>query len=208
MEQKLASAAEPLEFAKGGGLLPAIVQHADSGAVLMLGYMNRAALQATFARGRVTFFSRSRARLWEKGATSGHTLALVDVHTDCDRDALLVRARPQGPVCHRGTPGCFGIASTVACDFLGELAQVIAARLATAPADSYTAQLAAQGLKRVAQKVGEEAVETALAAAAGTEEELIDESADLLYHLLLLLELRGVPLTRVTAELARRHAAR
>ena len=198
-----------LDFAKGGGLLPAIVQHAANGAVLMLGYLTSEALGETLRRGRVVFFSRSKARLWEKGETSGHALELVAVHADCDRDALLITALPRGPVCHLGTASCFGTqAPSVAAGFLGELEQVIAARLAARSPGSYTARLAAEGATRAAQKVGEEAVEVALAGAAGGDAALIAESADLLYHLLLLLGLRGIPLAAVSSELAARHAAR
>jgi phosphoribosyl-AMP cyclohydrolase / phosphoribosyl-ATP pyrophosphohydrolase len=193
-----------LDFAKGGGLLPAIVQHADSGAVLMLGYLSPEALTQSLRRGRVVFFSRSKGRLWEKGETSGHALQLVAIDADCDRDALLVTARPTGAVCHLGTASCFGTAAERAADFLGELERRIAARLATRPEGSYTARLAAEGAQRVAQKVGEEAVEVALAGVAGSDAALIAESADLLYHLLVLLGLRGVPLAAVAAELAAR----
>ena len=198
-----------LDFAKGDGLLPAIVQHAANGAVLMLGYLTREALGETLRRGRVVFFSRSKGRLWEKGETSGQALELVAVHADCDRDALLITALPRGAVCHLGTASCFDTqAQAAAAGFLGELEQLIAARLAVRPPGSYTARLAAEGARRAAQKVGEEAVEVALAGAAGGDAELIAESADLLYHLLLLLGLRGVPLAAVSRELAARHAAR
>jgi len=198
-----------LDFAKGGGLLPAIVQHAASGSVLMLGYLTPEALEETRRRGRVVFFSRSKGRLWEKGETSGHALELIAVHADCDRDALLISALPCGPVCHLGTASCFHPQpEAAAAGFLGELERVIAARLAARPPGSYTARLAAQGPTRAAQKVGEEAVEVALAGAGGSDAALVAESADLIYHLLLLLGLRGVPLAAVTAELAARHAAR
>jgi phosphoribosyl-AMP cyclohydrolase / phosphoribosyl-ATP pyrophosphohydrolase len=195
-----------LDFAKGAGLLPAIVQHADNAAVLMLGYMSPEALAATLARGRVVFFSRSRGALWQKGATSGHTLQLVSVHADCDRDALLVRARPHGPTCHLGSSSCFGEAATAPENFLGQLEALIAARRHLAPQASYTARLTAAGLPRMAQKVGEEAVEVVLAGSGGSERELVSESADLLFHLLVLLAARGVPLAAVTRELAARHA--
>jgi len=209
MEVSTLQGIDSLDFDKSGGLLPAVVQHAASGAVLMLGYLTPEALRQTLARKRVVFFSRSRGRLWEKGETSGQLLKLVAVHADCDRDALLIRALPQGPVCHLGTPSCFDIPSAeAAAGFLGELERVIAARLGAHPADSYTARLAAAGATRAAQKVGEEAVEVALAGAAGSDAALIAESADLLYHLLLLLGLRGVPLAAVSAELAARHDAR
>jgi phosphoribosyl-ATP pyrophosphohydrolase/phosphoribosyl-AMP cyclohydrolase len=200
-----------LDFDKAGGLLPAIVQHAESGAVLMLGYMSREALRETLTRRRVVFFSRSRQRLWEKGETSGHTLALAAVRTDCDRDSLLVTAFPAGPVCHLGTATCFGEEPPAAAGrlaFLGALEGVIAQRMADRPEGSYTARLHAQGPKRIAQKVGEEGLEVALAAVAETDEKLIAESADLLYHLLLLLKSRGLHLEQMVAELESRHAVR
>ncbi|HZT02419.1 MAG TPA: bifunctional phosphoribosyl-AMP cyclohydrolase/phosphoribosyl-ATP diphosphatase HisIE [Steroidobacteraceae bacterium] len=201
--------ADSLDFDKSGGILPAIIQHAETGAVLMLGYMSREALCETLTRRHVVFFSRSRQRLWEKGETSGHTLELIDVRTDCDRDALLVTALPAGPVCHLETATCFGVDSPAAGSrlaFLGALEGVIARRLADRPEDSYTARLYAQGPKRMAQKVGEEGLEVALAAVAASDRELIAESADLLYHLLLLLASRGLRLEQVIAELESRHA--
>lgn len=199
-------AAEDLDWQKVGGLLPAIVQHADSGVVLMLGYMNAEALAATHASGRATFFSRSRQRLWEKGETSGNTLRVVEIAVDCDRDTLLLKVRPAGPVCHRGTATCFASAPPAG-GFLAELETVIAARLADADAESsYTARLAAGGPARMAQKVGEEGVEVALAGAAGDRDSLIAETADLLYHTLVLLRGRDVSLAEVSAELARRHS--
>ena len=200
-----------LDFEKSGGLLPAIIQHAQSGAVLMLGYMNREALIETLRRRRVVFFSRSRRRLWEKGETSGHTLELVGVRADCDRDALLVTALPTGPVCHLGTRTCFGDgppAGAAGLAFLGELEQLIAQRIAQHPQGSYTARLHAQGPRRIAQKVGEEGLEVALAAAAESDERVVSESADLLYHLLLLLQSRDLRLEQVAAELESRHAGR
>lgn len=204
---------DTLDFEKSGGLLPAIVQHARSGAVLMLGYMSRHALRETLLRRRVVFFSRSRRQLWEKGGTSGHTLTLADVRTDCDRDTLLVAALPAGPVCHLGTETCFGDAeaSPAAADplsFLGALETVIGQRIAARPEGSYTARLYAQGLKRMAQKVGEEGLEVALAAVTEADEALLGEAADLLYHLLLLLRSRGLRLEHVIAQLESRHAAR
>ncbi|HTX04774.1 MAG TPA: bifunctional phosphoribosyl-AMP cyclohydrolase/phosphoribosyl-ATP diphosphatase HisIE [Steroidobacteraceae bacterium] len=200
-----------LDFEKSGGLLPAIIQHAQSGVVLMLGYMNREALIETLRRRRVVFFSRSRRCLWEKGETSGHSLRLVSVCADCDRDALLVTALPTGPVCHLGTRTCFGDgppAGVAGLAFLGELEQVIARRIAEHPQGSYTARLHAQGPRRIAQKVGEEGLEVALAAAAESDERVVSESADLLYHLLLLLESRDLRLEQVVAELESRHAGR
>lgn len=199
-----------LDFAKSDSLLPAVVQHADSGAVLMVGYMNAEALLETFNRQRVVFFSRSKQRLWMKGETSGHVLDLVEVRTDCDRDALLVTARPHGPVCHTGTATCFGddAAAGGALAFLSRLEGVIEQRVAENPEGSYTARLFAKGTKRIAQKVGEEGVEVALAAVAETDDKVISESADLLYHLLVLLKSRGVTFARVVTELESRHAGK
>lgn len=209
-----------LAWNKGDGLLPAVVQDAATGAVLMLAYMNAEALRETLQRRRAVFFSRSRQALWEKGETSGNTLHVVDVQADCDNDTLLVRARPVGPTCHRGTTTCFGDgAAPVAAGadqvtvgngigFLAQLEAVIAARIADNPEKSYTAKLHASGVKRMAQKVGEEGVEVALAAQAGDNAELLAESADLLFHLALLLRSRGLSLDAVGAELAARHRAR
>lgn len=200
---------QSLDFSKGDGLLPAVVQDAESGAVLMVGYMNRDALRETFARHRVVFFSRSKNRLWEKGETSGHTLDLVDVRTDCDRDSLLVTAHPRGPVCHVGTVTCFGDEKSTHAErlsFLGALEGVIENRIADRPEGSYTARLYAQGAKRIAQKVGEEGLEVALAAVAESDEKVIAESADLVFHLLVLLKSRGVSLERVARELEARHS--
>ncbi|MGH8288144.1 MAG: bifunctional phosphoribosyl-AMP cyclohydrolase/phosphoribosyl-ATP diphosphatase HisIE [Steroidobacteraceae bacterium] len=200
-----------LDFDKSGGLLPAIIQHAASGAVLMLGYMNREALGETLRRRRVVFFSRSRQRLWEKGETSGHTLELVGVRADCDRDTLLISALPTGPVCHVGTRTCFGDGpadGAAGLAFLGALEHLIAQRIAERPQGSYTAQLYAEGPKRIAQKVGEEGLEVALAAAAEGDDQVVSEAADLLYHLLLLLKSRDLRLEQVVAELESRHAGR
>ncbi len=199
---------ETLDFDKGGGLLPVVVQHADTAAVLMLGYMNREALHATLTRAHVVFFSRSRQRLWEKGETSGHVLELAEIRTDCDRDTLLVTARPHGPVCHTGTATCFGdepVTTAERLSFLVALEGVIAQRASEKPDASYTARLLGQGARRVAQKVGEEGVEVALAAVAESDEKVISESADLLFHLLVMLKSRGLPLARVVAELQARH---
>lgn len=199
---------EQLAFDKQDGLLPAIVQHADTGAVLMLGYMNRAALIATMERQRVVFFSRSKQRLWEKGETSGHTLDVVDIVQDCDRDTLLVLAMPRGPVCHTGTRTCFGDEPRTRAErisFLGALEGVVERRVLERPEGSYTARLFAAGTRRMAQKVGEEGVEVALAATTETPEKLVSESADLLYHLVVLLKDRGVSLEVVARELESRH---
>lgn len=202
---------DSLDFAKGDGLLPAIVQDVDRGAVLMLGYMNRDALRETLIRGRVVFFSRSKQRLWEKGETSGHALQLVGVAADCDRDTLLVQARPLGPACHLGTPTCFGNGPQSRAErlsFLGTLEDVIERRIAADAANSYTVKLFREGTRRIAQKVGEEGVEVALAASAGDDSEVVTESADLLYHLALLLRARGLGLEQVADELAARHRTR
>jgi phosphoribosyl-AMP cyclohydrolase / phosphoribosyl-ATP pyrophosphohydrolase len=201
---------ERIDWSKNDGLVPAIVQHAGSGRVLMLGYMDRAALAATLARGRVVFFSRSKQRLWEKGETSGNVLQLVDIRCDCDADTLLVIATPAGPVCHTGSASCFGdepLSAAAPLGFLLQLEQLIAERIAAAPEGSYTARLYAQGVRRVAQKVGEEGLEVALAGAGESDQALLGECADLLYHLLVLLRSRNLPLAAVIEELRRRHAA-
>jgi len=191
-----------LDWAKGEGLLPAIVQHAVTGAVLMLAYMNREAYAETLACGEAVFFSRSRGRLWRKGETSGNVLKVVEITADCDADTLLLRAQPAGPTCHLGTTSCFG-ARPVATLF-DELEGVIDARLTERPEDSYVARLAAAGPARAAQKLGEEGVETALAAVTRDDEGLAEESADLLFHLLVLLRIRGLSLESVLAKLAAR----
>jgi phosphoribosyl-AMP cyclohydrolase / phosphoribosyl-ATP pyrophosphohydrolase len=201
---------ERIDWSKNEGLVPAIVQHGISGQVLMLGYMDRAALAATLARGRVVFFSRSKQRLWEKGETSGHFLQLVDIRSDCDADTLLVIATPAGPVCHTGSASCFGdepLTAAAPLSFLLQLEQLIAERIAAAPEGSYTARLYAQGVRRVAQKVGEEGLEVALAGAGESDQALQGECADLLYHLLVLLRSRNLPLADVIEELRRRHDA-
>jgi phosphoribosyl-ATP pyrophosphohydrolase/phosphoribosyl-AMP cyclohydrolase len=199
-----------LNFRKGNGLLPAVVQHAETGQVLMLGYMNRIALEVTLERGRAVFFSRSRNRLWEKGETSGHYLAVTDIRADCDSDALLVLARPEGHTCHTGSDSCFGDEPSLdpGLTILGDLERVIAQRIRVRPAGSYTTSLLESGIRRIAQKVGEEGLEVALAAAGGSDEEVIDESSDLLYHVLVLLGARGLTLSRVLFELRARHAAK
>jgi len=198
---------ETLDWAKMDGLVPAIAQDAATGEVRMLGYCNRAALDATLTTRVVTFLSRSRGALWVKGETSGNRLELVDARADCDRDAILLLVRPLGPTCHNGSDSCFGDAGPPGAGFLAALAQTIAGRATADPATSYTARLLGQGMKRIAQKVGEEGVETALAAVGGDVAELESEAADLVYHLLVLLEASGSSLDRVVAELRRRHPA-
>lgn len=192
-----------IDFDKADGLLPAMVQHAYSGEILMQGYMNRAALEQTLSTKQVTFFSRSKQRLWCKGESSGNTLALLSVHTDCDRDSLLALALPHGPTCHLGTRSCFSDDQAV--PMLQKLNDIIESRKGAPVDSSYTASLFAQGIKRAAQKVGEEGVEVALAAVAGDDNELLNESADLLYHLLVVLAARDRSLNDVLAVLAQRH---
>ena len=197
-----------LDWAKSGGLLPAVVQHADSGEVLMLGYMDRTALDRTLETRRVTFWSRSRARLWTKGETSGNVLELDSVCADCDRDALLVLARPSGPVCHAGTPTCFAASSSPAPVFLARLDALVQRRERERPEGSYTTALFADGVGRIAQKVGEEAVETALAAVTRDDAGVLDEAADLAFHLLVLLRARGLGLADLARQLEARHRDR
>jgi phosphoribosyl-ATP pyrophosphohydrolase/phosphoribosyl-AMP cyclohydrolase len=202
---------EQLDWAKGDGLLPAVVQDAHSGVVLMLGFMNRDALRTTLAEKRVTFWSRTRQRLWTKGETSGNWIEADSVTMDCDRDTLLVIGRPAGPVCHTGAPDCFpGRPDTTATElaFLYELERIVASRIADAPESSYTAKLHARGPMRIAQKVGEEGLEVALAAVGGDDGQVVGESADLVFHLLVLLKSRGLSLRDVVRELQQRHAAK
>jgi phosphoribosyl-ATP pyrophosphohydrolase/phosphoribosyl-AMP cyclohydrolase len=193
-----------LAWDKQQGLLPAIVQNASDGRVLMLGYMDRAALDATLATRRVTFFSRSRQRLWMKGETSGDVLELVSVEADCDADTLLVQARPRGNTCHLGRASCFAGAPE---NFLAQLDQLVARRERERPSGSYSTKLFEAGTRRIAQKVGEEGVETALAAVAQDDAALLGEAADLVFHLTVLLRARGLGLDDVVAVLRDRHAA-
>ena len=198
------AAIDGLDWDKGDGLLPVVVQDADSGTVLMVGYQDREALRVTMQRRRVVFFSRSKQRLWEKGETSGNFLEVLGVTTDCDSDALLIRARPAGPTCHTGEKACF-TDSEPPLATLAELERTITARAnARAPSASYTATLLAAGVQRIAQKVGEEGVETALAAVTGSDKALAGEAADLLYHLIVLLQARGMRLSDVVGTLAER----
>jgi len=194
-----------LDWVKGDGLLPAVVQHWRSGAVLMLGYMNADALAQTQQTGKVTFFSRSKRRLWTKGETSGHFLLLKSLRGDCDNDTILIQAEPIGPTCHKGTQSCFGDGAEPPLAFLAELDALVAQRECERPAGSYTTKLFEGGIRRIAQKVGEEGVETALAAVAQDEAALRSESADLIFHLLVLLRARGVEFADVVEELRARH---
>ena len=197
-----------VDFAKGDGLVPAIVQDAGSGAVLMLGYMNREAVEETLKRRRAVFYSRSKQRLWEKGETTGHTLDVVDIALDCDADTLLVSARPRGPACHNGTLTCFGNEPRSAAEslaFLAKLEGVVARRATEKPETSYTARLLEKGVAKVAQKVGEEGVEVALAGVGEASVKVVEESADLLFHLLVLLRARGIAFSDVVRTLEARH---
>lgn len=200
---------DSLDWHKSGGLIPAIVQDADSGQVLMLGYMNRDALAQTLAAGCVTFYSRSKQRLWTKGETSGNYLHLKGISTDCDSDTLLILATSIGATCHTGAQSCFHQfdgAAEPAWVFFAQLERLIAARKNADPESSYTAQLYAAGSKRIAQKVGEEGVETALAAATGDNEETISEAADLAYHLTVLLQNADLSWADVIGKLKERHS--
>ena len=200
------------------GLIPAIVQDAITGRVLMLGWMNAESLQRTQDSGEVWFFSRSRNELWHKGATSGNVLKVRDLRADCDQDAILVRAEPAGPTCHTGRESCFfhdtngnvlpPETEVPAAGFLDELENIVAARRVSAPDESYTARLFAKGKHKIAQKVGEEGLETAMAGVAQDDKRLIDESADLLFHLLVLLNERNIPLRMVLTQLNARHNER
>lgn len=199
-EQQLAK----LDWVKTDGMMPAIVQHAVSGEVLMHGYMNQEALDKTLATGKVTFWSRTKQRLWTKGETSEHFLNVVSITPDCDNDTLLVLVNPVGPTCHLGTSSCF---SPAAADwtFLYQLEQLLAERKHADPKSSYTASLYASGTKRIAQKVGEEGVETALAATVNDRFELTNEASDLVYHLLVLLQDQDLNLSAVIDNLRQRH---
>lgn len=196
-----ALAVPAIDFAKGGGLAPAIVQDAATLQVLMLAYMDEAALKETAQSGEATFYSRSRGGRWRKGETSGHRLKVVSIAADCDGDTILVTAAPRGPACHLGRVSCFGEAAAPGVGRLGLLERTIAER---ADGDGYTAKLFRDGAQRIAQKVGEEGVEVALAGAAGEKEALCEEAADLLYHLTVLLKARGASLEAVMEVLARR----
>lgn len=187
-----------------GDLLPIVVTDADGGALLMLGWANRAAIDATEATGEAHFWSRSRDELWRKGATSGNLLRIVELAVDCDADAIVYRVRPSGPACHTGSRSCFDGGERFG---LPALDRVVASRREADPDSSYTARLLATGSRRPAEKVTEEAGELSAAALAGTDEEVVAEAADLAYHLLVLLASRGIGLDRVETELARRHGA-
>lgn len=194
------------DFDKGAGLLPAIIQDSRTAVLLMQGFMNEAAWLQTQQTGRVTFFSRSKNRLWVKGETSGNFLQVQSVHLDCDRDSILIKAIPQGPVCHTGAATCWGEINTPKdIPFLFQLEEVFADRISKNDPDSYTVQLWNKGIKKIAQKVGEEATEVVLEAMDNKDDLFLEESADLLFHYLLLLKARGYGLDAVIQVLEKRH---
>ncbi|EOV8087850.1 bifunctional phosphoribosyl-AMP cyclohydrolase/phosphoribosyl-ATP diphosphatase HisIE [Providencia huaxiensis] len=193
-----------LAWQKVDNLMPVIVQHAVSGDVLMLGYMNPEALKVTLDSRKITFFSRTKQRLWTKGETSNNFLNLVDIYPDCDSDTLLALALPDGPTCHNGTQSCFAPAQSD-WGFLFELETLLKERKTASPESSYTARLYASGTKRIAQKVGEEGVETALAATVNDRAELTNEAADLMYHLMVLLQDQELDLSTIIKRLKERH---
>lgn len=194
-----------LAWQKMDNLIPAIIQHASTGAVLMQGYMNQASLEATLTTGKATFFSRSKQALWVKGETSGNFLEVKQVLTDCDNDSLLIACQPIGPSCHLGTESCFPEQKLTQQNFLSQLEQVIQQRKDDDPKESYTAHLFSRGTTKMAQKVGEEGVEVALAAVAETKEDLLGECADLFYHTLVLLADQKIELSEVMKVLQTRH---
>ncbi|NCC10205.1 MAG: bifunctional phosphoribosyl-AMP cyclohydrolase/phosphoribosyl-ATP diphosphatase HisIE [Bacteroidia bacterium] len=195
-----------LDFDKMNGLVPAIIQDSETRQVLMLGFMNKEAYDQTLKTGKVTFFSRTKNRLWTKGEESGHFLHLVSMKEDCDQDTLLVQVRPEGPVCHTGTDTCWGERNEEPVLFLKQLQTLITERYQQMPEGSYTTTLFQSGVNKMAQKVGEEAVETVIEATNGTDERLIYEGADLLYHLLVLLTSKGYGLDDLARELQTRHS--
>ena len=201
-QEQLAS----LDWAKVDNLMPVVVQNQVSGKVLMLGYVNEASLAATLETGKMTFFSRTKQRLWCKGEESGNFLNVVEISSDCDNDTLLAIVNPIGPTCHLGNETCFKNEKEPSLSFISDLEQVIKSRKGADPKSSYTASLYARGTKRISQKVGEEGVEVALAAMAKDMDELTCESADLLYHLTVLLQNEGLSLADVAAKLVERHS--
>lgn len=196
-----------LDFEKMNGLIPAIIQDNYTQKVLMLGFMNKEAYEKTMETGKVTFFSRTKNRLWTKGEESGNFLHVVSVKADCDNDTLLIMAHPEGPVCHKGTDTCWGDKNEQDIMFLKELQDFIDRRRQEMPEKSYTTSLFNSGVNKMAQKVGEEAVETILEACNGTDERLIYEGADLLYHLIVLLTYKGYRIEDLARELKERHSA-
>ncbi len=210
--KKCAEGMTPIDFEKMGGLVPAIIQDADTRQVLMLGYMNQEAYEKTVSEGRVTFYSRTRQCLWTKGETSGNFLHVVSIKNDCDNDTLLIRVHPAGPVCHTGTDTCWGEENTPLENgatnpllFLSDLQDFIEKRHREMPEGSYTTSLFKDGLNRMAQKVGEEALELVIEACNGTDERMIYEGSDMLYHLIVLLTSKGLRIEQMAAELQERH---
>ncbi|RKF19565.1 bifunctional phosphoribosyl-AMP cyclohydrolase/phosphoribosyl-ATP diphosphatase HisIE [Alginatibacterium sediminis] len=208
MSQQAQTLIEAINWQKVDKLIPAIIQNHQSGQVLMLGYMDAQAIKTSFEKQQVTFYSRTKDRLWTKGEESGNVLNLVQMSLDCDQDTLLVSALPVGPTCHLGTASCFADYQEPQLSFIAQLQTVLSDRKSADPESSYTASLFARGTKRMAQKVGEEGVEVALAAMAKDREELTNESADLLYHLMALLENEALPLQEVVACLEARHLSK
>ena len=194
-----------LDFDKLGGLIPAIIQDARTKNVLMLGFMNREAYEKTIELKKVTFFSRTRNRLWTKGEQSGNFLNVISIEADCDRDTLLIKAIPEGPVCHTGSATCFNDDNSYGIQFLTELQDFIIKRHQEMPEGSYTTSLFESGINRMAQKVGEEAVETVIEATNGTDDRLVYEASDLIYHLIVLLTSKGLSINDLAVELEKRH---
>jgi len=194
-----------LNFEKLNGLIPAVVVDQNTDAVLMLGFMNKEALEKTIKTKLVTFFSRTRNKLWTKGETSGNFLKLVEIRSDCDNDSLLIFAEPEGNTCHTGKYSCFGVEKKSSISFLNELTEIIKDRKRNLPENSYTTKLFKQGENRIIQKVGEEAVEVLIAAKNNDREEIINEVSDLLFHLLVMLEEKKITLSEVVSNLENRH---
>jgi len=199
--------AEKLNFEKLGGLIPAIVIDESTNQVLMLGFMNKEAFEKTIASKRVTFFSRTKNALWTKGETSGNFLNLVDIKTDCDNDSLLITAKPEGPTCHTGDYSCFGVEKTNI-NFLNQLSALIKERKINLPEKSYTTKLFKEGANRIIQKVGEEAIETVIAAKNRDKNEIVNETSDLIYHLLVMLAEQNIELEDVVNKLVERHSGK
>jgi len=194
-----------MDFKKMGGLIPAIIQDNQTNKVLMLGFMNEEALKKTQATGKVTFFSRTKNRLWTKGEESGNFLHVISITADCDQDTLLIKVNPDGPVCHTGNDTCFQEKNTEDIMFLKQLQDFIACRRQEMPENSYTTSLFNKGVEQMAQKVGEEAVETVIEAVRGNDERMLYEGSDLLYHLIVLLTCKGYRIEDLANELKRRH---